>query len=525
MKNFTDLEKLELYAQQIHDSGIDITQNQKEWTEIAYVCASQGEAGRNAFHLISSLYPGYSYEECNKHYTYCLKTSKNSLSLGTLVKFAENHGIELMLPTPKRGRPRKTDEVREEERKNQFEQVSTFLNDNYQFRYNTLSERVEVKLSDGEWYDFSDRELNEVVTRMHENNVKGSKEGVDTYVNSNVFSTPYNPVVTYLESLKPWSGRVDYIRKVFDYLHLEEDADVEFLFECFKLWFVCFVGNAADLNIVNQQIIVLMGEKEGTGKTEFILRLLPKPLQQYIHSAVQLSNYKDKDELLALPHNMIFLLDEISLNQQTFNKLKNLVGGAGANIVTERVPFGHYSNLRKPHASFAATTNHIDFLPDDLGNRRFLVLPVISSNNYDDMPIDKAFAQAFYLATHPRRFSTKISPQMITRLKEINQKYVSKGVCEAVLPTVLRKPYAGEQGQAVTAGEIIAWLTTRTGPNRDYTPRKVNAAMRKSGFKPEHSNKGNVYIVKRVMSEELKREGEMLANQDVKQVDEQLLPF
>ena len=45
MNSYSDLEKLELYAQQIHDSGIDITPDQKnEWTQIAYACASQGEA-------------------------------------------------------------------------------------------------------------------------------------------------------------------------------------------------------------------------------------------------------------------------------------------------------------------------------------------------------------------------------------------------------------------------------------------------------------------------------------------------
>ena len=63
MNSYSDLEKLELYAQQIHDSGIDITPDQKnEWTMIAYACASQGEAGREPFQLISSNYPGYSQD-------------------------------------------------------------------------------------------------------------------------------------------------------------------------------------------------------------------------------------------------------------------------------------------------------------------------------------------------------------------------------------------------------------------------------------------------------------------------------
>jgi hypothetical protein len=86
MNSYSDLEKLELYAQQINDSGIDLTPDQKnEWTMIAYACASQGEAGREPYHLICSNYPGYSREECDRHFSYCLKTSKNCVGLGTLV--------------------------------------------------------------------------------------------------------------------------------------------------------------------------------------------------------------------------------------------------------------------------------------------------------------------------------------------------------------------------------------------------------------------------------------------------------
>ena len=83
-----------------------------------------------------------------------------------------------------------------------------------------------------------------------------------------------------------------------------------------------------------------------------------------------------------------------------------------------------------------------------------------------------------YLTTHPRRFSTQISSEMMARLKEINGKYVAEDICTAVLSTVLRAPKPGEQAQAVLVGEIIGWLTTRTGANpREYTPQKVNAAI------------------------------------------------
>lgn len=56
---YSDSEKLAEYARQIHESGVDLTSDQRVWTAIAYACASQGEAGREPYHLISSNYGGY----------------------------------------------------------------------------------------------------------------------------------------------------------------------------------------------------------------------------------------------------------------------------------------------------------------------------------------------------------------------------------------------------------------------------------------------------------------------------------
>ena len=113
----------------------------------------------------------------------------------------------------------------------------------------------------------------------------------------------------------------------------------------------------------------------------------------------------------------------------------------------------------------------------------------------------------------------------MAKLKEINWKYVAEDICTAILPTVLRHPNPSEQAQAVISGEIISWLTARTGPNRDYTPKKVNALMKKLGFSAKNSSKGNVYFVKRIMADELKHEGERLAAQMVTKEIEPKLPF
>lgn len=516
-KTFSEKERLDIIASRIAESGIDLTANQRDWTLVAYACASQGEQGREAFHLISSNYPGYTREEADRHFSYCLKTSRNQVSVGTIYQWAQEHGIDTSMPVEKaksrRGRPPKSDAEREEERKNLFERIKEAVNERYEFRYNILSERVEMRTREGDWTDLDDREFNGILTDLHSQNIHVSKDNLSTYINSGAFSLPYNPVVAYLEQLKPWNRRTDYIKRVFSYLHLAQEADAELLIDAAKLWFVCLVACAAGLDVVNQLMLVLAGEREGTGKTEFVRRLLPEPLRKYLHSATQLSNFRDKDESLATAHSILFFLDEIQLNRQNFNKLKNMVGGAGAQVVTDRSPYAREAKVRRVWASWVGTTNHLDFLPESFGSRRLVVLPVEGSDNYDSLPIERAFAQAYYLAKHPRTYSTKISAEMIEKLKETNQKYVTDDFCTAVIPSVLRKPNPAEQAQAVYSPVIIQWLIARFGPNKEFTPRKVNNAMRKLGFEPYGTNKGNRYLAVRISAAELERENKELANQ------------
>ena len=212
MNSYSDLEKLELYAQQIHDSGIDITPDQKnEWTQIAYACASQGEAGREAFHLISSNYTGYSREECDRHFTYCLKTSKNCVSLGTLVKIAKDHGLELKLP---RGRRPMTPAEAEEKQANKIERIEEELTRNRQWRYNILTDKPEYKDDDKDWQPMDDRKFNTIISKLRKMGLGIQDKALRSLIGSSDFSFDFNPVEEYLNSLPVWNPETDP-----DYIH------------------------------------------------------------------------------------------------------------------------------------------------------------------------------------------------------------------------------------------------------------------------------------------------------------------
>ncbi|MBR4187430.1 MAG: hypothetical protein IKQ85_03055, partial [Bacteroidaceae bacterium] len=400
LKNtFTDQQRLEYYAQKIHDSGIDITADERDWTLIAYACASQGEAGRAPYHLISSLFPRYNYEDCDGHFTYCLNTSRNCVSIGTIVEFAKRHGIDVSLP---KGRRPKTAEQKEQEEKDRFKQICEWLNDHYEFRCNTITEQTEAraKSTDAEWKEMDDRQLNSLLTELHADKVPVSKANLETYICSETFSPAYNPVVAYAESLKPWNPRhKDYIADMFEHLGMAPDDDRDFLLQMAKRWFVWMVAVAMEQDTKNELMLILSGERESTGKTFFVLQFLPKPIRRYIHNLTQLSNFKDKDEVLALSRNVVYLVDEIKVSLSMLNKLKNYVGGASAFTTTERSPYGHFAVCRRVHASWIATTNEQVFLPDSTGDRRFVVLPIIErGKDYKTINQERAFAQAYYLA-------------------------------------------------------------------------------------------------------------------------------
>ena len=552
--SFTDLEHLELVAGRIAQGGIDITSEYENWLKITFACASLGEAAREAYHDICRFYPGYTREECDQKFDNCLRTGRGDITLGTLMQLAKEAGIDVSLP---KGRRPKSAEQKTAEEKSRFELLREWLGERFEFRLNSLSEQIEVrekseqievrekseqiegrekseqievkekseqievkgKGKSAEWKDMDDRQLDTLLTSLHADKVLVSKPNLQTYVGSETFAPAYNPITAYAESLKPWRpGLKDYIGDMFEHLGLERNEHLDFLREMFRKWYVWLVAVATDRETKNEIMLILSGEREGTGKTYFVQRFLPRPLRRYIHNAVELSRFKDKDEVLALARNVLFFCDEIEISPSKLNKLKNYVGGAAANAVTERTHYGHYASTRKVHASLIATTNREVFLPESTGDRRFVVLPVVRrGRDYKTLPQERAFAQAYYLATHPKAFKLEITEEEIAKLKEINEKYVQEDLLTSLIPTVLRQPKEGEQAQAVVAGEIIGWLETRVGTNtREFTPTKIGMAMKKLGFMKLRTSKGMCYLVVRVMMDDLEKEGKRIADQILK---------
>ena len=100
--SYTDLEHLHIIAERFRESGLVLSLTHKEWVTIGMGCASLGEAAREDFHTICQCFEGYSYEESNSKFDNCLRTTRGEVTLGSIILFAQQHGIDTKLPRGRR---------------------------------------------------------------------------------------------------------------------------------------------------------------------------------------------------------------------------------------------------------------------------------------------------------------------------------------------------------------------------------------------------------------------------------------
>jgi predicted P-loop ATPase len=129
-------------------------------------------------------------------------------------------------------------------------------------------------------------------------------------------------------------------------------------------------------------VLVLAGERQNTGKTEFFRRLLPPQLSNY-YAESKLDGGKDDDILLT--KKLIIMDDEFGGKSKLESKrFKELTSKASFSI---RLPYGRTHRDLKRLAVLAGTTNDLGLISDPtkssttlLTNRRYLWLFMTYTN-------------------------------------------------------------------------------------------------------------------------------------------------
>ena len=406
------------------------------------------------------------------------------------------------------------------------EAVIKYIEDNYlqfnRLRHDVVSDKLQIRLSGEEamrllgerqeyWREMTKNDINSIVCHCaQECDVNITSREVMTALQSDLIPDVH-PLREYILSLPSFTpDQPDWIDWVAQQVHVRDSASSgveEFRSSgvtseqarsatepsepltsgssadrlwraCFKKWFVAMVASWMRDDIVNHQVLVLIG-KQGIYKTTWLEHLIPPHLRAY---ACKLANSNDlnKDERLRIAEFGLISLDEIdSMNNRELNQLKSIIT---ATDVNERAAYAYTKERRVRLASFCASGNRRDFLTDITGNRRWLPFEVesIQSPFTTLLPYERMYAQAWALAQDPF-FNYWFDLDEIEVLEQHNQHFRDESNEEQLLPILFDVPAEGK-GEFLTTAQISERLVTYGNIKKPMALSRLGMLLGAHGF-------------------------------------------
>ena len=397
-------------------------------------------------------------------------------------------------------------------------EIKAFLNDHVYLRYNTVKHRVEARLPaedafcqnselaqfvSADYQPMSDRLCNTLLTALC--TVKPARERDLQTVLGSGFVTAYHPFRYYLSRLPPWDGQ-DHILGLSVSVMVRGGTEKQILFyEYLKKWLVAMVASWVDDEVVNQAVLVLIGD-QGIYKTTWFSHLLPPELRDYFRIKVN-SSRMGKDDLITLSQYGLVCYEELDvMTPSNVNTMKSVVTMPA---IDERPAYGHYTEHMPHVASFCGTGNNVQFLTDVTGNRRWLSFVVESITSPREVPFDYEgiYAQAYALYLQGfRHYFSKAEEEV---LKEHNKTFETPQSEQEAVMTHFRPPRDGERGDFYTATDILGKIGYN--PALRLTIEKIGSAMKALGFKRHRSHGRRGYRLVAYKPEEIEMNRRMLA--------------
>ena len=385
------------------------------------------------------------------------------------------------------------------------EDIQQFLTDRVLMRYNLVTHQTEVHwLTDfgddlqkaPQWERINDRIENTLWKELSKEKPVRMRDL--QYVIGSDYVPAYHPFRFYLEHLPPWAEEQgDNIMELSLTVNVRGDSDEQILFyQYLKKWLVAMVASWMDDRVVNNVMLVLIGE-QGAYKTTWFSHLLPPQLREYFYTKTN-SGMVSKDDLLTLSQYGLMCWEELdSMQLKELNKLKAVMTMPSIN---ERAAYAHYHENRPHLASFCGTGNNVQFLSDPTGTRRWLPFevesiesPLTSPFNYEGI-----YSQAY--ALYRQGFRYWFDRNEILRLSQHNQQFETARSEQELIDEYFRQPVGIEAGEYLPASVILQLVG---GTNmKDINATKLGRALTAMGFESKMTRGIRRYrVVRRSTSE------------------------
>lgn len=242
----------------------------------------------------------------------------------------------------------------------------------------------------------------------------------------------------------------------------------------------------------NKSALILVGDKQDTGKSSFIRFLCPPVLSDYMAENIS----TDKDSLIAICENFIINMDELStLSRMEVNALKSVFS---KDKVKVRLPYEKRATTLDRVASFIGSTNKSQFLNDETGSVRFINFEVESINwDYrEKINIDLVWSQAFQL--WKAGFDGELSPEELNENEMVNNNYKIITPEMELIASHISPGTKQHHQQFYTTTEILEYLVAKTERRINLNIINLGKALKMAGFKQEQrkDSKKQVFPIK-----------------------------
>jgi hypothetical protein len=491
--------------------SFDLTEGvYSNYLTIGFALASEfGEKGREYFHAVAAQNTKYDPAKADKQFTYCLRdTGQNKVGIATFYYYAKQAGVELKSPqavkleniakmAKKQGRSQESVveiarlggmdvEKATETAAAVYEAnvnlslvgqtnlglVQLYLSNNYQLYYNTITNDLEDRsiTLNSRAKIIDDMALNTMYLRFSE--VTDNKISFEFFcrVVYSELTTYYNPFEDFIRLNSSISRSQSLIEDLAGCIETPTPNVSKYLTH----WGVGMI--ASIFGRTYPLVLVLAGETQNTGKTEFFRRLLPPQLSNY-YAESKLDGGKDDDILLT--KKLIIMDDEFGGKSKLESKrFKELTSKATFSI---RLPYGRTHRDLKRLAVLAGTTNDLGLISDPTGNRRILPINVIAVNQTQYNSIDKsALFMAFY-DLYQSGFKWELSSADIAELNANSDEFNAINFEAELINQFLFNPKDGEYSVYLSNTEIKIYLEMCSN-QKIFDTRKLGMELKNMGF-------------------------------------------
>ena len=405
------------------------------WRNLGFAISDQfGENGREYFHIISQFSQKYNPQTTDKQYTNCLNAQGAGITIATFYYYCKLENLTIYqtltksiistthiaktqgntdIQSIKKNVQIKTKTELDDSYDEAIKQIlqsnknylteankdekdiqilANFIRDKYQPIRNTITDEIHFNNND---LSIEDNSINDVyiAARTEIENFKVTQSDVNAVLNSNEIPS-HDPISKFFQDnidIKPKGVIEQYVNCINpDHDDDKKEEGIQsrdFREWAFKKWIVGAIHNWVSPHresIVCPLTLILVGERQGAGKTSFFRNMLPNELKPY-YTENKIST--DKDDIRLLTNNLMIIDDEFGSSSKT--SIQDYKAISDKNIITQRRPYGKVDKKYKRRAILGGTTNELSILKDPTGNRRILSFDFLELDFKKAMAIDK----------------------------------------------------------------------------------------------------------------------------------------